>query len=96
VKQPGEPLFHYFHHYGKVLYFRLGDEKVKVLGHHDVTEDDKSIFLPGAFQHAEEQITALVAAKLRAALITTTGDEMQIVPAVPALQISGHIRRVLR
>jgi hypothetical protein len=46
---------------------------VRVLGHDDVTDHDKPILLAGALQDAQEQITALAAAKLWPAPITTRG-----------------------
>ena len=58
-------------------------------------DHDEPIFLPRALQHTQEQITALAAAKLWTALITTTGYEVQIVPTIPALQASRHTATVL-
>ncbi len=51
--------------------------------------------MPGALQHAQEQIAALAAVKLWTTLITTAGYEVQIVPAIPALQTSRHAPKVL-
>ena len=51
--------------------------------------------MPGALQHTQEQIAALAAVELWAALITTTGYEVQIVPTVSALQTSRHALKVL-
>ncbi|MFZ0794781.1 MAG: hypothetical protein WAM65_13480 [Candidatus Korobacteraceae bacterium] len=61
---------------------------------HHVADYDEAILLPGAPQDAQEQVTALVAVKLRTAPITTTGYEVQIVPTVPALQTSCHAPKV--
>jgi len=49
---------------------------MEMLGHHHVTDHDEPILWPGALQHTQEQIAALAASKLWAALITTTGYEV--------------------
>ena len=105
VKQLCKSLFDYFHHHGRIPHFRLGYQKVKMLGHHHVADHDEPILLPGALQHAQEEIATLVAVKLRymcwkrimgegTALITTAGYEVQIVPAIPAFQTSRHASKL--
>jgi hypothetical protein len=79
-----------FHYNGRIAYVRLGDQQVKVLGHDDVADHHKSIFLAGTLQNAKKEIAASVGSQLRPPLVTATGYEMEIVPAVPAFQTFGH------
>ena len=67
---------------------------MEMFGHHHVADYDKGILLPGALQDTQEQVTALAAAKLRTAPTATAGDEVQIVPTIPALQTSRHVPKV--
>lgn len=94
MQQLGESFFYYFHHHGRISHLRLGDQKMKVFGHHDVADDYEAILLPGALQDTQEQITPLGAVKLRTPLITAAGYEMEVVPTIPALQTLRHASKV--
>ena len=95
VKQLGESLLDDFHYDGRIAHIRFGNQEVKVLGHDDVADHHKSIFLPCTLQNALEEIAPRGTAKLWMALITTAGYEVQIVPTIPALQTSRHAPKVL-
>ena len=58
VEQLGESLLDNFHYGGRIARIRFGDQEVKVLGHDDVADHHKSIFLPCTFQNAQEEIAA--------------------------------------
>jgi hypothetical protein len=94
VKQLGESLFDHFHYHGRISQLRLGYQKMEMFGHYHVADYDKAILLPGALQDPQKQVAALGAAKLRTASITTAGYEVQVVPAIPALQTSCHAPKV--
>ena len=90
VKQLCEALLDDFHYDRRVAHIRLGDQEVKVLGHDDVADHHKSIFLPCTLQHAQEEIAARAGSQLGPPLVAATGYEVEIVPAVPAFQTFGH------
>jgi len=90
VKQLCESLLDDFHYDGRVAHIRLGDQEVKMLGHDDVADHDKSIFLPCTLQNAQEEIAACAGSQLGAPLVAATGYEMEIVPAIPAVQTFRH------
>jgi len=61
-----------------------------VLRHDDLADHHKSIFLPCTLQNAQEEIAARAGSQLGPPLVAATGYEMEIVPAVPALQAFSH------
>ena len=90
VKQLGKSLLDDFHYDRRIAHIRLGDQEVKVLGHDDVADHHKSIFLPCTLQNAQEEIAARAGSQLRPPLVAATGYEVEIVPAVPAFQTFRH------
>ncbi len=90
VEQLSESLPDDFHYNGRIAHVRFGDQEVKVLRHHHVTDHHKSIFLPCLFQDAQQEIAARTRSQLGPPLVATTSDEMEIVSAVPALQTFRH------
>ena len=90
VKQLGKSLLDDFHDDGRIAHIRFGDQEVKVLGHDDIADHHKSIFLPCTLQNAQEEIAARVGPQLGPPLVAATGYEMEIVPAVPAFQTFRH------
>ena len=91
VKQLGESLLDHFHYDRKIAHIRFGEQEVKMLGHDDVADHYKSIFLPGLLQNAQEQIAARAGSQLGPPLVAATSYEMEIVSAVPAFQTFRHI-----
>ena len=90
VKQLCKSLLDDFQYNGRIAHIRLGDQEVKVLGHDDVADHHKSIFLPCTLQNAQEEIAARAGSQLRPPLVAATGYEMKIVPTVPAFQTFRH------
>jgi hypothetical protein len=72
VKQLCESLLDDFHYDGRIAHIRFGDQQVKVLGHDDVADHDKSIFLPGTLQNPQEEIAARTGSQLGPPLVTAT------------------------
>ncbi len=90
MKQLGKPLLDDFHYDGRIAHIRFGDQEVKVLGHDDVANHHKSIFLSCPLQNAQEEIAARAGSQLGPPLVAATGYEMEIVSAVPAFQTFRH------
>jgi hypothetical protein len=65
-----------------------------VLGHNDVSDDHETVPQPGVLQHAQEEVAPLGTSKLGLTVIAAAGDEVEVLPAVPALQASGHGSRL--
>jgi len=86
----GETFFDYLHHDGRVFDLRLGDEKVEVLGHDHVSDNYEAVSQPCLLQNPQEQVAPLRGSQLRLAMIATTGNEVEVVSTVPALQALGH------
>src|SRR5215471_4049586 len=53
---PRNPLFQNLHRQHKRLNSRLGDQQVKVFGHHYIAPNNEIEFLPHLFENLEEQI----------------------------------------
>jgi len=90
MKQLGKALLDDFHYDRRVAHIRLGDQEVKVLGHDDVADHHKSIFLPGTLQDPQEEVAPRAGSQLRPPLVAATGYEVEIVPAVSAFQTFRH------
>ena len=90
VQQLGESLLDDFHYHGRIAHIRFGDQEVKVLGHDDVADHHKSIFLPCTLQNPQQEIAARAGSQLGPPLVAATGYEMEIVPAVPPFQTFRH------
>jgi len=66
-----------------------------VIRHRDVADYNKAIALPHFFEDLQKQIAPLWACQPRLAMITTTGEEVEIVVARVALEASGHYFNLL-
>jgi hypothetical protein len=96
VRQPGESIFptiittEGLSASGSVI------TKMKVFGHHPVTDYDEAILFEGALQDAQEQVTA------RSRFAPGVSDEsrvwtcglVNVVPAIPALQAPRYASKV--
>ncbi len=61
-----------------------------MLGHDHIAHNHEAVTLAGGFEHHQEQIAPPRARQPRLPMITTAGDEMQIVPAVIAAGMVRH------
>jgi hypothetical protein len=61
-----------------------------VLRHDYVADDDKAIAPADPLQHLKKQVAILPGAKQRTALVTASGDEMEVAGAVVTMQSGGH------
>ena len=83
------------HHLRQRLLVRLAHQQVKVLRHHDISEDDESIPLPHRLQHLQKQIASPPRSQPGPSPVTTAGYEVQVLPAIMPLQTLGHVSRLL-
>jgi RHS repeat-associated protein len=58
--------------------------------HDDVPDDYEPVTVAGLLQHGEEAITAARRAQKRQSPVTRTGDKVQVMSAVGAMQAAGH------
>jgi hypothetical protein len=79
-------------HDRRIATLRFAEEEVHVLGHHHVTDNDKTIAAADLLQHFQKEITILPATQQRASLITTGSDKVQISGAVVTMESVGHVR----
>ena len=85
-----EPFLDHFHHDRGIALLRFGDQKVEVFRHDDVTVDDKLILTTSLFKDFEKQVAVLRTAEFGPALVTTAGDEVQVLGAVISYESGGH------
>ncbi len=74
----GEGLFQSGQHQRRIPALRLAHEKMDVLRHDHVTDDDKLMALADLLQHFEEEIAGAGCAEKRTALIATCGNEVGV------------------
>ena len=87
---PRRALLYHLHHGGRSSDFWFRDQQVDVLRHDDVPDDHEPVALAGLLQHGEEAITAERRAQKRQSPVTRTGDKVQVMSAVGAMQAAGH------
>jgi hypothetical protein len=63
---------------------------VDVLGHDDVSDNHEPVTLAGLFENVEEAVTAARGAEKRQSPIARTGDKVQMMRAVSAMQSARH------
>jgi hypothetical protein len=83
-------LFDRLHYPRWVALLRLADQEMNVIGHGDVAYDHKTITPADCFEHHQKQIAPLPARQPGSSMITTAGDEMQLIGAVIAPGMVGH------
>ena len=67
---------------------------MKVLGHEDISVNDKAIPVAGFFQDSREKVTVFGGVQLGLTVVATAGNKMQILGAIIAIQPCGHRVRV--
>jgi hypothetical protein len=72
----------------------LADEKMKMLGHDHVSDDDELVSLTDLFEDLEKKITPDGAAEQRLTLITTTSDEVKVSGTVVTGETPSHGKKV--
>jgi hypothetical protein len=75
---PGETLFQRLHYQRGVAALRFAEQKVHMLGHDDIADDNKMIAAAHLFQDPEKEITIPRAVKKCAAMVTTGRDKVQV------------------
>ena len=69
----------------------LANEQMNVVGHHDVADHHKLVALADLLENLQEQIALARAGQPGLAMITATGEKVEIVVAGVALEACGHI-----
>ena len=91
AQQPmGEGLFQGGQHQRGISALRLGEEKMDMLRHDYVTDDDKLMALADLLQHFEKEIARAGRAEKGTALITTCGNKVGVSSAVVAVKVCWH------
>jgi len=62
---------------------------MKVLGHNDVSVDDKAVLAARFFQDLQEKIPSCGRAEYGLAMVAATGNKMQIFSAIIAMETFG-------
>ncbi len=70
--------------------FWLADEQMNVVGHHDVADHNKLVALTDFLEYLQKQIVPFWTREPGLAVITTTGEEVEIIVARVALGAGGH------
>jgi hypothetical protein len=73
-------LFYDLERRGKAAGFRLTQKQMNMFRHDDIADHSKQIFLACLFQNLEKDIPPISAAQKGEPMVTTEGDEMEIVP----------------
>ncbi len=51
---PREALLHRLHHFRRIALLRFAHQQMNVVGHHNVSHDDKVVTLADSFEHSKE------------------------------------------
>jgi hypothetical protein len=86
-----ESLLESLHHGRRVAALRFAEQQMHMLGHHDVTDDNKAIAPADLLQNLEEQISILPDTEESAAVVTACGDEMKVSGTGVAMESGGHV-----
>jgi hypothetical protein len=65
-----------------------------MFGHNHISEDDEIVAEADFLESFQKQVAVARAAEQRTPLITTTGDEMQVVVTVVAVEAGWHERKI--
>lgn len=90
VQSASEPHLQDLHYCGWVTDPRFGYEQVEVLGHHDVPDYFEAINRSNFFEDVEEQVATCRSGKKTLTVVTTAGDEMEIMISVDSVKTLSH------
>jgi len=82
------------HHQRGITALRFAEQKMYLLGHHNVSNHDETITPPYPLYDFQKQIAILRRARPYSSLITTRSDEVKISSAVVATQAGRHRARL--
>ncbi len=94
VDESREAFLHHFHDHRRIADLGLCDQQMEVFGHHHVSVDNEAVSKSRLLQNSQKEVTPIGGVKAGLAIVTTTGDEMQVICAVKAVQPRGHKVRV--
>ncbi len=85
-------MFKYLQHFREISLLRFADQQMYVLGHHHVTDQQKSESRASLVQYLHKTVPRARCSKKPPASITTEGDEMKISASVKPPQRIAHKR----
>ena len=74
--------------------FWFGEEKVDVLGHEDVAEDEEVVSLTDPFKSGEEGAAGVIIVEVGKPVVTTEGEEVMLASGLVSLQTARHRTRL--
>ena len=83
-------LFQNLHDLGRSSDFRLAQQQVNMLGHHNIFNNDKPVALPRLFQNGKEAVAALGCTKSLSSPVAGERDKVQIVRAIEPVGVARH------
>jgi hypothetical protein len=92
---PRESLLNRLHDTGRVALLRFADQQVDVLRHDHVAYDNETVALTYLFEDTQEKITPPGTAQPALSMIATAGNEVEMLGAVVALEVSRHTFNVV-
>ena len=88
----GDTLLQHLHDLRRVADLGLGDQEMRVLGHHDVSHDPEAKLGANLLEDAEEAVAAARTGKMTLPPVAARGDEVKVTVSVVALESGGHSR----
>ena len=92
--RPRTALFQHLHRQRRRAKFGFIDQKVNVLRHDHITDDDKAIPAANLFQDFEKPVTNRRLSQERLSPITTEGNEMEVSVTVVTLKMGTHQKNI--
>src|SRR5262249_30440881 len=69
---------------------------MEVLGHDHISSDHEAVALASFFKNGKDAVTRTTGAQFRPSVITGTGDKVQMVSAVSAMQSGRHRKTIVQ
>jgi len=86
----GRTLLQHLHYGRRASHLGLGHQQVYMFRHHYVSDHHKAVPLTRLLKNRKEAVASLRRIQQRQSLVTRTGDKVQVVRAVGAMQARGH------
>ena len=78
------------HDLGRISKVRFGDEQMDMLGHHYISDHDETVALAHLLKDRQETVAVRGSTEKRQTSIAGTGDKVQVMCALGAMQSAGH------
>jgi hypothetical protein len=84
------PLLQHRHDRGRSAHLRFCDQKMNMLGHHDVSDDYESVLLPRLFENGKEAVARTGCVEEWQAVIARASDKVQVMRTISTMQAGRH------